>query len=73
MNILINTFTTYNLGQRLQNYALQKILLRYGNVYTLLHREWEDKKLLQKRCIKTKKIIKDIFRPLFKYYSYKNH
>ena len=72
MNILINTFTTYNLGQRLQNYALQKILLRYGNVYTLLHREWEDKKLLQKRCIKTKKIIKDIFRPLFKYYSYKN-
>lgn len=66
MNILINTFTNNNIGQRLQNYALQQKLRKYGNVYTLFHRSSDDYVDLQKIKHKMKSFIKACLRPICK-------
>ena len=57
MRILINTFTTNNLGQRLQNYALQEVLKKYGQVYTLYHKVGERRDGIEKFLAKCKHFV----------------
>lgn len=63
MNILINTFTTFNQGQRLQNYALQQVLKKYGNVLTLQHSFGEKFTGVKKLLSRTKYFLKEVVPP----------
>lgn len=65
MKILINTFTSENIGQRLQNYALQQVLKKYGDVYTLFHQIGEHHKGVKRFLCKTKYMVKKIVNSLY--------
>lgn len=59
MKVGIITMVSDNYGNRLQNYALQEVLLELGNNVETLHNPWNDKEGSRSNCILsiTKKII----------------